>query len=403
MNAVLYSRIIRPLLFALDPEFVHRQTIRAGSQLSKSAVACRWLHKAFSVQYEELRVEAFGLRFQNPVGLAAGFDKHGYVYPIMAGLGFGHMEIGSVSYQPWLGNPSPTLLRLPLDGGLINRLGLNSEGSEVVYGRLCNVRFEIPTGINLVKTADPTISGEHAIEDYLQGFSKFYPLADFITLNLSCPNTIEGRTFEDPELLAPLLERMGKRTAELLADGSRRKPVLIKLSPDLEDHVLDRIVALAAQHNIDGFVIANTTVRRENLKTPKYVLERFGFGGLSGRPLKTYVEEMVEKVSARTARRIPIIACGGIGCTPGKDPAEEVWEYLNLGATLVQLHTGLIYRGPSIVRRINQGLVRILRKNKLSSLAEFFQGRAGFGNDRSSPPVEISHCDSSPPSFTASI
>ncbi len=369
-----YSKIARPLLFALDPEFAHRQAIRTGNWLSKSSPARRLLRRVYNLQYQELQLEAFGLKFENPVGLAAGFDKHGYVYPIIADLGFGHMEIGSISLLPWPGNPSPTLLRLPRDRGLINRLGLNSEGADAVYDRLRNARFEIPTGLNLVKTADPAIAGEQAIEDYVQSFVKFYPLANFITLNLSCPNTVEGRTFEDPEFLAPFLKRLKESEAKL-ATENKTKPVLIKLSPDLDDHTLDRILALARDYGLSGCVIANTTNRREGLKTRRQVLENFGFGGLSGRPLNKYVQEMVRKVWIRTAGRFPIVACGGVGCDPGKHPAEEVWEYLNLGASLVQLHTGLIYRGPSIAKMINTGLREILRKNNLSGLTEFFARR----------------------------
>lgn len=373
---MLYTRIARPLLFRLDPEFVHRQTIKTGHLLSKSRLARQLLRRIYSVQFQELQVKAFGLRFANPVGLAAGFDKQGLVYEIIAEIGFGHMEIGSISLCRWPGNPSPTLLRLPKDWGLINRPGLNSEGAEVVHGRLARSHFGIPIGINLVKTADPQIAGEQAIEDYLQNFLKFYAVADFITLNLSCPNTIEGGTFEDPELLAPFLKRVQERVVEL-AESREKKAILIKLSPDLEDATLSAILDLAAKHGISGCVIANTTARRENLRTPKQILDRFGFGGLSGRPLKPYVRDMVRTVSARTAGRFPIIACGGVGCDPDKHPAEEVWEYLNLGATLVQLHTGLIYCGPSIAGVINKGLVNILKKNNFPSLEAFLASRTG--------------------------
>ena len=168
------------------------------------------------------------MEFKNPIGLAAGFDKHGQVHPLMAALGFGHMEIGSVSHQFWAGNPSPTLLRLPRDWGLINRLGLNSVGSEIVYNRLRKLQFQTPLGVNLVKTADPEIAGEEAVSDYFQSFCRFYPVGDFITLNLSCPNTVEGRTFEDPELLEPFLKRLQQHRLE---GSSPSKPVLVKISP----------------------------------------------------------------------------------------------------------------------------------------------------------------------------
>ena len=371
---MLYDRLVRPLLFGLDPEFVHKQTLRIGDTLSQSPLACRLLSQIYHTQFEVLGVRVWGLDFKNPLGLAAGFDKQGQLIEIIAALGFGHMEVGSISLQPWPGNPSPTLLRLPRDGGLINRLGLNSDGAEVIHRRLQDREFQIPTGINLVKTADPKIGGEQAIEDFLQDFRRFYPLAHFITLNLSCPNTVEGKTFEDPELLEPFLKELQKIRAEQ-ATPHQVKPVLVKLSPDLEDQELDRLLGLAEEHGIDGFVIANTTLRRESLKSPTAKLKKFPVGGLSGRPLKEYALQMTQKVFSRTGGRLPIIACGGVGCDPKKHPAQEVWEYLKLGATLVQVYTGLIYRGPSLVRLTNRGLMQILQEKGIPKLADFLQTR----------------------------
>jgi dihydroorotate dehydrogenase len=368
----LYSALLRPLLFKVDPERAHRAAIALGSRMSRSAVG-RAIARTWNVQFEALCVSAMGLRFQNPIGLAAGFDKGGRLYAVMADLGFGHMEIGSISSRPWPGNPSPTLLRLPRDWGLINRPGLNSEGADVVFERLRTAKFDIPVGINLVKTADPKISGEAAVRDYLDALVRFYPRADFITLNLSCPNTAEGRTFEDPELLGQFLEGIQQLEGTLTAHG--RKPMLIKLSPDLEDSILDEILSLARTFGISGCVIGNTTTRRETLTTPKQVLDQFGYGGVSGRPLKPYIREMVEKVVARTPRDFVVIAAGGVGCDPGKHPAQEVWEYLELGASLVQVHTGLIYRGPGLAGTTNRGLMQILRRSPYRTLQEFIDRR----------------------------
>lgn len=372
---MLYEALLRPLLFSVDPELAHRSTIRICHWLSRLGLA-RWcVGQVYDRQFPELAVTTLGLRFRNPVGLAAGYDKHAEMYSIVPDLGFGHMEVGSVSLRPWRGNPSPTLLRLQRDLGLINRLGLNSVGSQIVLARLRNAQFRIPTGLNLVKTANPEISGETAMEDYVQNFAVFYHIADFITLNVSCPNTADGQTFEDVEILVPFLERLRKKEVELLT-GGQPKPVLIKLSPDLDDATLDRVLAATEAQSISGYVIANTTARREGLRTPAATLQKFGQGGLSGLPLTKYNQAMVRKVWERTGGRQPIIASGGIGCDPDKHPAEVVWEYFELGATLVQLHTGLIYRGPSIVKIINSGLVEIIRRKKLSSLSEFFARRA---------------------------
>ncbi len=367
-------RLLRPLLFGMNPELVHRQTIRLGRTLSRSVLARNLVKQVYGPQWKALRVRVLGLEFDNPVGLAAGFDKQGELPGIIAALGFGHMEVGSISARPWPGNLSPTLLRLPGDQGLINYLGLNSEGSETVLKRLQKVDFRIPIGINLVKTADPEIAGEEAIEDYLDSVRKFYPLADYITLNLSCPNTVEGKCFEDPELLQPFLSRLQKTRNEM-ETGNRSKAFLAKLSPDLDDSRLGRLMELSQEYGIDGFVIGNTTSRREGLKTNQGRMNAFGPGGLSGRPLKKHVEQMIDRVFRLTEGRVPIVACGGVGCDPDQDPAGEVWGYLKRGASLVQMYTGLIYQGPSLVKRINRGLVNILQAEGISNLKEFLRSR----------------------------
>jgi dihydroorotate dehydrogenase len=367
-----YSSVLRPVFFRVDPERMHRAAIGVGAAMSRSA-AGRMIARSWNAQFDVLRVSAMGLRFRNPIGLAAGFDKGGRLYHVIADIGFGHMEIGSISSRPWRGNPSPTLLRLPQDWGLINRPGLNSEGADVVFERLRGARFEIPVGINLVKTADPDIAGEAAVRDYLDAVVRFYPRGDFITLNLSCPNTAEGRTFEDPEILGQFLEGIRQLDGTLAVHG--RKPLLVKLSPDLDDSILYEILTLARAYGIAGCVIGNTTTRRQTLTTPKQVLDRFGFGGLSGRPLKPYIQEMVGKAVASTPRDFLVIAAGGVGCDPGKHPAQEVWEYLEQGASLVQVHTGLIYRGPGLAGMINRGLVKILERSPYRTLQEFIDRR----------------------------
>jgi dihydroorotate dehydrogenase len=365
----LYEDIARRLLFRLDPWRAHRLAMFAGARLSRSPMARRMLRGVYRVPCNALRIEVFGLTFPKPVGLAAGFDKGGSIHPVFADLGFGHVEIGSVSLRPWPGNPPPVYLRLPLDRGLINRLGLNSEGVQVVLGRLRQARYDIPTGLNLVKTADPGISGEEAVRDFVECFRSGHPHADFVTLNLSCPNTAEGLTFEDPAALATLLQQLQLIRSEIAGAG-KPKPVLLKISPDLDEPALHAILDLAAEFEIDGLVIANTTRRRENLRTSVEILDRFGFGGLSGYPLGHRSREMLARVRAYSGRRFTLVACGGIGCDPRKSPAEEVWEYLQLGATLVQLHTGLIYRGPGIARAINTGLLKILKEKGIPSLKD---------------------------------
>jgi len=335
----------------------------------------------FAGTVDELKVTAFGLEFRNPVGLAAGFDKHAELHTLFPDLGFGHIEIGSVSLRPWPGNPLPRVLRLPQDHALINRYGLNSLGADVVYARLKDAHLRIPLGINLVKTADPAISGDDAVEDFVQSFARFYELADFITLNVSCPNTPEGKTFEHPDSLAPFLTRLKATEAEL-CKRCRKTPVLVKLSPDLDQETLSRVLSITEEHAISGYVVSNTTSRRQGLQTPADVLQKFGRGGLSGAPLVQYAHPMVKAVYEKTGGRKPIVAVGGIGCDPRKHPAEVVWDYFRAGATLVQLNTGLIYSGPAIAKQINTGLMEILRRNKLSTLGEFLARREEFMTGR---------------------
>jgi dihydroorotate dehydrogenase len=369
-NALIYRRFARPVLFRLNPEYAHHEAIRMSELLNRSRIARRILRGMYSRQYPELEVELFGLKFRNPVGLSAGFDKHGQAYPILGDLGFGHIEIGSVSLRPWRGNPSPTLLRLPPDGALINRFGLNSEGADAVCRRLDRYPFEVTTGINLVKTADPAICGADAIDDYVQAFERLHERADFVTLNLSCPNSSDGRTFQDPLLLEPLL----KKIREIQLQSARpNTPVLVKVSPDLNERILGDLLGVAQRNGVSGVVVANTTERRERLKTPAVVLDRFGFGGLSGRPLKPLVRNMIRTVRRLTSGQLPIVACGGVGCDPMVGPAEEVWDYLRAGASLVQLYTGLIYRGPAICREINTGLIRILRRHNIRNLGALLE------------------------------
>ena len=367
---MFYEQVIRRLLFRIPPESAHRSALYLGERLARSSAARRMFRAVYAVPGEALQIQALGLQFPNPVGLAAGFDKGGRLFPIFRDLGFGHVEIGSISLNPWPGNPPPVYLRLPKDYGLINRMGLNSEGAEAVLRRLGKARFEIPTGLNLVKTADPRIVGSDALQDYLGCFRRMHRCADFMTLNLSCPNTAEGKTFEEPAVLRALLQGLRGVRSEIETE-SGSKPVLLKISPDLDPGTLHDILDLAAEYDISGLVVTNTTQHRETLRTSREVLDRFGFGGLSGYPLGPLVREMLARIHEYCGKRFTLIACGGVGCDPEKSPAEETWEYLKLGATLVQLHTGLIYRGPGIARAIQTGLLRILKEEGFSSLEEY--------------------------------
>ncbi|MBI4482805.1 MAG: quinone-dependent dihydroorotate dehydrogenase, partial [Acidobacteria bacterium] len=323
----VYEHLARPLLFLMEPEFVHHRMLSVGERLGRNPSLLRWIKKRYSREDDRLAAEVFGIRFRSPLGVAAGFDKGARLCRVLEALGFGHMEVGSVSIGRWGGNPEPRLFRLPRDYGLINRLGLNSEGAEVVLSRLKRNAAPFPIGLNLVKTADLSIEGDEALQDYLAVFRRCYDAGDFVTLNLSCPNTHEGKTFEDPEVLDKLLAGIQQAAEALSGSGIRRRPVLIKLSPDLDPGQLREVVQMCGRRSVDGYVLTNTTVRWDGLRTSPRTMGRIGWGGLSGKPLKPLTLRTIVELYRLTEGKVPLVACGGIGCDPEREPAEEIFDY----------------------------------------------------------------------------
>lgn len=322
--------LLRRLLFLLPPESAHALATTALDLVAPL------LHRAPPGS----PVDVFGLRFLNPVGLAAGFDKNAAHLRGLAGLGFGFLEVGSVTARPWPGNPRPRLFRLPADEALINCMGLNNHGAEAVAARLARRRVGVPVFVNVAKTPDPALEGAAAVADYVQSFRVLAPHADALVLNISCPNSGDGRTFEESAALAALLD------ATLPERGGR--PVLVKVSPDLSPEALETVVRVALDRGVDGFTATNTTVSRQGLQTPDSTLESIGRGGLSGAPLRVRSLEVVRRI--RALCDLPIVAVGGIST------AEHAREALAAGASLVQLYTGFIYGGPGAIRRIARGL-----------------------------------------------
>ncbi len=354
-------RLFRPLLFRLDAERAHRLTLAAARLVQPLAP---WLvAPLFKYEHPALVVQCWDLTFPNPVGLAAGLDKNAHLVRFWEALGFGFVEVGSVSARPCPGNPRPRLFRLPEDRALINRMGLNNDGAERVARRLCRLRHWRPLGINLAKTNDPNILGEAAVADFCESFRLLAPLADYVTLNISCPNTAEGKTFEDPDALDTLLRAIFAVRSEL----NLSVPVLLKLSPPpssrtVFDSQLEEIVEVARTHGIAGFVATNTAPDREGLRTDSKVLTRIGSGGLSGRPLAARARCLLFYLYRLTEGKLPLISVGGI------DSAEEAYRRIRAGASLLQLYTGLIYEGPGLVRRIKQGLVKRLEQDGFDSV-----------------------------------
>ena len=353
-------RALRPLLFRLDTEAAHHAALRAA-RLAHAAPAL--VRPLFGFENERLAQRLWGLSFANPVGLAAGFDKNAAFVRAWGALGFGFAEVGSVTARPSEGNPQPRAFRLPADRALVNRMGLNNDGADAIAERLAHEKQTVPLGINLAKTHDPAILGDAATEDFLQSFHRLAAFADYVALNVSCPNTAEGKTFEEPEAFDALLTAVMAARTDL---GG--VPVLVKLSPPtsvtFDPGPVDELVQIALGHGVAGFIATNTASDRTGLRTDAATLDAVGRGGLSGRPLAERATALVQHLYHRTGGNVPIIGVGGV------DSAEAAYRKIRAGASLVELYTGLVYEGPGLVGKINRGLVRLLDRDGFAQLTD---------------------------------
>ena len=355
-------RFLRPLLFRLDAEDAHGWGVRAARLGQRAGWATRRL---FPRADERLRQTVWGLEFASPVGLAAGFDKNAELVQFWAELGFGFAEVGSVSALPSQGNARPRAFRLPADGALVNRMGLNNDGAQAVARRLAATSRPpgFVVGVNVAKTHSPDILGAAGIEDFRHSVRALGPHADYLAINVSCPNTAEGKTFETPDALDALLAAVALEVGGLEA----APPVVVKWSPPADEvdvAATDELVEIALGHGVAGFVASNTASDREGLRTGAGDLERIGNGGLSGRPLAARATALTRYLFRTTNGEIPIVGVGGI------DSAEEAYARVRAGASLVQVYTGLVYEGPGLVGQIHRGLVRLLDRDGLETLSE---------------------------------
>jgi len=300
----------------------------------------------FKVKDARLEREVFGLKFDNPVGLAAGFDKDAKLFDELASFGFGFIEIGTVTPLPQEGNPKPRLFRLKDDSGLINRMGFNNQGIEAVVASLRRRKTNIIIGGNIGK--NKVTPNEKAVDDYEICFEKLFPYVDYFVVNVSSPNTPGLRDLQEKAPLTALLNRL----QELNSAKESRKPILLKIAPDLTNEQLDDIIEIVADTKIDGVVATNTTIDRSGLKTDKNKVDAIGNGGLSGKPVRVRSTEVIKYLSDKSNRAFPIIGVGGI------HSAEDALEKLDAGATLVQVYTGFIYEGPALVKRINKAILK---------------------------------------------
>lgn len=347
----IYEKIIRPILFNVSPETAHEIGIEALKLGLSTKFARNFIAKKNEYEtYGEL--ERFGLKFKNPLGIAAGFDKNGIVVNQLSALGFGFVEVGTMTFNPQNGNEKPRLFRLPEDKALINRLGFNNEGTPKIVERLKKINSNCVLGVNIGKNKN--VPNEAAVENYLQSFNLAHEVADYIAVNVSSPNTPNLRELQKAENLEELLTTLQKRNRELSA-----KPLLVKIAPDLSDPEIEAIADIALRLNLSGVIATNTTISRENLKT-----EIAETGGLSGKPLRQKSTQIISKIYKYSNGKLPVIGVGGIFT------AEDAFEKIAAGATLIQAYTGFIYQGMSFARDVNSGLQKILKEKGFANLDE---------------------------------
>ncbi|MCK6622185.1 MAG: quinone-dependent dihydroorotate dehydrogenase [Calditrichaceae bacterium] len=336
----MYKSLIRKLLFLLPPETAHHYALK----LSGFPPVARFLKKNYRFERSSLRRELFGLSFPNPVGLAAGFDKNAEYFEKLADFGFGFVEIGTVTPRPQPGNPRPRLFRLPEDAALINRMGFNNDGAEAVAERLRRRKPGLVIGGNIGK--NKSTPNEEALKDYEYCFERLYEVVDYFVVNVSSPNTPGLRELQEKAPLTRLLRHL----QALNHAKPRPKPLLLKIAPDLTPAQLDDIIEIVRETGIAGVIAANTTVSRENLRTPAEQVAQLGEGGLSGKPLRRRSTEVIRYLHQKSGGAFPIIGVGGI------HSPEDALEKLQAGASLIQLYTGFIYEGPGLIRRIKKAL-----------------------------------------------
>ncbi|MBI3185808.1 MAG: quinone-dependent dihydroorotate dehydrogenase [Myxococcales bacterium] len=344
--------LLRSALFRLPPEAAHRAAIDALALLGRSSRACASL-RSRALAGVELHTRVAGLDFPNPLGLAAGMDKDAEAVAGFFGLGFGFVEVGTLTPRAQPGNPRPRLFRIAEHRALINRLGFNNLGAGRAAQRLAELDYRPgPVGANIGKNRDTPL--ERAAEDYLACVDALGPLVDYVVLNASSPNTPGLRSLQEPEALAALLAAVRPRL-----DRARGKKLFLKISPDLSPEAIDAVVDVAATHGADGLVATNTTIARP-LVHPRAAEG----GGLSGEPLRQLATQTIRRAYERSGGRLPIIGVGGVST------GEHAYEKLRAGASLVQLYTGLVFEGPSVVRRLLRDLARLLERDGFGSVAE---------------------------------
>ncbi|GGI57230.1 quinone-dependent dihydroorotate dehydrogenase [Winogradskyella haliclonae] len=343
----MYKSLIRPILFQFDPEKIHYFTFSLIRGLSKIPGLKALFRSLYLIEDKRLERELFGLKFKNPVGLAAGFDKNAVLYNELANFGFGFIEIGTVTPKGQAGNPKQRLFRLKEDQGIINRMGFNNEGLEAAIAQLKKNKGQLIIGGNIGKNTQT--KPEDYTKDYLECFNALHPYVDYFVLNVSCPNVDSHAKLNDKDYLLELIGDVQQANTAF----NIKRPILLKIAPDLNDGQLDEIVEIVKETHLDGVIASNTSTDRNDLKTSDERLAQIGNGGLSGQPIKAKSTRVIKYLADKSGKSFPIIGVGGI------HSAEDALEKIEAGADLLQIYTGFIYEGPSLVKAINQAILKM--------------------------------------------
>jgi len=341
----MYKSFIRPLFFLFDPEKIHHFTFSFLKIVSKMPGVPFIFRSLYQINDKKLERNLFGLNFKNPVGLAAGFDKNAVLYNELANFGFGFIEIGTVTPKAQEGNPKKRIFRLKTDNGLINRMGFNNNGLEAAIEKLKENKGKVLIGGNIGKNT--ATMPDNYTEDYIYCFTELHPYVDYFVLNVSCPNVSSHAKLNDKEYLLELISEVQKVNKIF----SKQKPILLKIAPDLNTAQLDEIIDLVAETNIEGVIASNTSINRANLIASEEKLTKIGNGGLSGRPIKDRSTQVIKYLADTSNKAFPIIGVGGI------HSAGDALEKIEAGADLVQIYTGFIYEGPSLIKKINKAIL----------------------------------------------
>lgn len=355
----IYTKMIKPAFFKIDPETVHERVANLGATLGNSSLGRSLVRRVCFFRHPSLSVNVAGIDFDNPIGLAAGFDKNAMLHKILPEIGFGHAELGSITGEPCAGNPKPRLFRIPQEKSILVNYGLYNQGAEAISKRLASVRFKIPIGFSVAKTNDPSIGLEDGIKDYRKAYRFMHPLGAYTTINVSCPNTSDGITYQDPGKLALLLAAIDK--------DPHTKPIFLKIKSDFTNTELGEVTDIAEKYPwVTGIIISNLRTNRKGLKTSKESLDKLSpKGALSGLPVQEQSNKALSFVSKRTDKIL--IGCGGV--FTGKD----AYDKLKSGASLVQLVTALIFEGPTAISKINKELVELMQKDGYGRISQVIE------------------------------